>query len=189
MNIPPRYVSGSEVIYGPVGLATQTIGGSGVTLFDGAKTQMSIYHDTEFIPKHTFQKVVESGPLLPQPSVYFGPNRGAYRYEFTGDIGVFKDDYIHFRILNQELAQFQPAGPEHEQSIILSWRYMKSININTYYDGRLQPPAYKQSEIGLDALPGTAYLNPLTRVYSMVLKGNKLTSVKQVSERRARGGG
>jgi len=79
-NIPKRVVSGSEVIYGPVGLATQTIQGSGVTLFDGQKTKMQIYEDTEFIPAHTFQKVVES-ERLPQPSVFFVPNRGSYRFE------------------------------------------------------------------------------------------------------------
>ena len=59
---------------------------------------------------------------------------------------------------------------------------MKAAKINCYYDGRLQPPAFKQAEVTLDSKYGTGYLHPNTRVYTFVLKDmpnqSRLTSLK-----------
>ena len=58
---------------------------------------------------------------------------------------------------------------------------MKAAKINVYYDGRLQPPGFKQSEVVLDAQYATSYLHPMTRIFSFVLKtgpGDRLTSLK-----------
>ena len=174
MKIPERVISGSEVLYGPVGLATQTIHGSGVTTFDGVeRTNLQVYTEPDWIFQHSFQKAIEKP--WPQPNNFVVPNRGSYRLEFTGDIGVFKDGYHHYQIKNQELAM---EMFEEEPAIIISFRFMKAASINCYYGGRLQAAAFKASEIRLDAPYGHSYLHPLTRVFSFVVKGDKLTSLK-----------
>jgi len=173
MDIPTKKVSGSEVLYGPVGVATQTIHGSGVTAFDGLeRTNLQIYTEPDWIFQHAFQKAIETP--WPQPNNFVVPNRGSYRLEFTGDIGVFKENYHHYSIKNQALSEYH----EEENAIILSFRLMKAATLNCYYGGRLQAPAFKASDVHLDAWYGTNYLHPLTRVFSFLVKGDKLTSIK-----------
>ena len=64
--------------------------------------------------------------------------------------------------------------------ILLSFRFMKAVVVNSYYDGRLQPPAFKQSDVTLNSKAGTSYLNPLTRMFTIVLRRDRLTSIKQL---------
>ena len=178
MTVPTRIVSGSEVMYGPVGVATQTINGAGVTVFDGPDTILNLYENVEWKEGEDMQERPNAFLLAhPQPQWFHMPNRGSYRLEFTGDIGVFKDDYIHFKLMDPSHQAWR-APEVAEDCVVLSFRLMKSAKINVYYDGRLRPPAFKQSEIVLSAEPGSGYLHPMTRMFSFVLKGSRLTSLK-----------
>lgn len=181
MDIPSRIVSRSEVLYGPVGVISQRVNSAGITVFDKGKTILDIYKDTEWAKGNEMQEN-PNGFLgrQPQPQFITVPSEGSYRLEFTGDIGVFKDDYLHFKIMNPSHRKFKHSEV-NQNRIILSFRFMKAVKINCYYDGRLQPPAFKQSEVQLGAKVGTAYLHPMTRIYSFVIKtdiGDRLTSLK-----------
>jgi hypothetical protein len=181
MDIPNRIVSGSEVLYGPVGVVSQRVNSAGITVFDQGNTIVDIYQDTEWGHGNPMQEN-PNGFLEkhPQPQFITVPSGGSYRLEFTGDIGVFKDDYLHFKIMNPSHRQFKHSDVDSNK-IVLSFRFMKAAKINCYYDGRLQPPAFKQSEVNLEAPKGTGYLHPMTRIFSFVLRtdiGDRLTSLK-----------
>ena len=92
-----RNVSGSELLYGPVGIWTCSVPNGEPKL---------IVQDPEEFPKHIFTggsgpskckntKGEESGSgrgrrCLIQPNTYFLANGGCYRLHYTGDIGLFE---------------------------------------------------------------------------------------------------
>jgi len=158
MGVPKKVVSGSEVLYGPVGIATQTINGAGITVFDQDSTILNLYFDVSWAGGNEMQE--RPNNFLgrhPQPNFFHVPNRGSYRMEFTGDIGVFKDDYIHFKLLDPSHQKWKHPDVNRD-AIILSFRLMKAAKINCYYDGRLQ--------VRPSDLPDAVLYNKLTSPYS-----------------------
>jgi len=114
MSVPTKTVSGSEVLYSPVGIATQTFGGTGASLFDGEQTILEIYENTAYQPNTPPQRMSVEGNGLPQPSLFFVPNKGSYRMEFTGDITIFKKDFIHFQIYDPEVGELRASRKRSE---------------------------------------------------------------------------
>ena len=88
-EVEKRIVSGSQILYGPVGVSSCStpVGKPILSMTDGEEFP----HDKITGPwPCKNMKDGRSGHCLIQPQFHFVPNGGCYRFAYTGDIGLFK---------------------------------------------------------------------------------------------------
>ena len=106
--IPEKKVSGSEVLFGPVGYVNSKDAFFGSSTFAGADTSVDIYRDYtdprgEQMPPQTgkeTEKFMPRNPRYTQHYVASLVNHGYYRIEYTGDITLFNADYITYQLVH-----------------------------------------------------------------------------------------
>jgi len=175
--IPERIVSGAEVLYGPVGYVNMRDSFFGSSTFAGEDTSVDIYRDYtdprgDQIPPMTGKETEQFWPVNPrytQPYLATLVNKGTYRIEYTGDIGLFKDGYLEYGLVGLT------DKPEHtdEFGMILDIKFMTAVNLAFYYNGKAVPASPRRSLVTMDAPAGTNYMDPVSKIVSFVLKGTE----------------
>ena len=174
-NIPSKVVSGSEVLYGPVGYVSIKDSFYGSSLFGGEDTTVDIYRD--YPDSRLDQMPPQSGAdqsykprdkRYPQPFLGQLVNHGYYRVEYTGDIGVFNEGYHEY-----ELVGLTDAPRLKETfAVVLDIKVMKAVTWACYYRGREVKASSRQDAVSLDADACTWYFDPVSRILSFLLKGS-----------------
>jgi len=106
--IPVKDVSGSEVIYGPVGYINMYDANAGSSNFAGDGDTSVDYRDYSDprgtqMPPMTGKEPEAFNPVLErytQPYLAHLVNHGYYRIEYTGDITLFNDDFLEYQLIN-----------------------------------------------------------------------------------------
>ena len=169
--LPDRIVSGSRLLYGPVGVTTCShYGGEPVvniadtevfwhTLPPGIGPWGGCKMDTQ----HGMECYVE-------PFVHFAPNGGCYRLDYTGDISLFKTN--HFTLLNtdMQLLTGRTHRPRATDGRFPSWNVVLEIwyifpgKINVYFNEGYVPPKGRANRVTTTAEGGANYFNPGSRI-------------------------
>ena len=136
-EVEKRVVSGSEVLYGPVGVESCSVPypvGQPVLAMQDVE---DFQHKKKSGPWPCLNwKDGRSGQCMIQPKFHFVPNGGCYRVHYTGDIGLFKRNV--FSILNTELRPLEignqprvrPSStapettPKDQYAVLLDIRYV-----------------------------------------------------------------
>ena len=176
-HIPTRKISGSELLYGPVGYINMYDANMGSSIFAGGKTTVDIYRDyadprSDQIPPQTGANPEKFTPRYDsrytQPYLARLVNRGFYRVEYTGDITEFHEGFIEFRLHNAVLNKplFADAF-----ALVLDIKFLKAANVALYHNGLHVRQSPRRDKVTLDAAAGTNYLDPVSKVLSIVIKG------------------
>ena len=172
--IPNKIISGSEVLYGPVGYVNMRDAFYGSSVFAGAETGVDIYRaypDCRLLqmPPQTGEdfsyKPVD--PRYPQPFLAQLVNNAYYRIEYTGDIGVFNNGFLEYSLVGLTDAPFHAD----DFAVIIDIKFMKACKLALYYLGKERAMAPRRSDIALTAAMGTWYHDPVSKVISIVLRG------------------
>jgi hypothetical protein len=185
MNFVQRKaVSGSEVLYGPVGMSTCSVPNGEPNL---------IVQDPEEFPHHTFTggtgpwvcknekdggKSSGSGRgarCLVQPNTYFLVNGGCYHMHYTGDIGLFQRNT--FTMLGAGSARPRRTISDQtnpEWGVMLKILYLWPGEINVYYNERFVPAVGRLDHLTIDAPAGSNYYHPQSREMTFVVKADML---------------
>ena len=117
-----------------------------------------------------------------QPFVHFVPNGGCYRFDYTGDIGLFKTN--EFSLLNTQMKLrtgrthrplAQKPGMAKEWGSVIEIVYTFPGKINVYWNEAFVPPKGRRNQVAMAAKPGANYMNPGSRTLAFVVKGSKPT--------------
>ena len=173
--VPLKKVSGSEVLYGPVGYVNMRSAFYGSSLFAGADTSVDIYRDytdprAEQMPPQTGKEpetFVPRDPRYTQPYLASLVNHGFYRIEYTGDITLFNDGFLEY-----SLVSLTDAPAVHgDFALVVDVKFLKAVNLAFYHDGRQVAASPRRDKVSLAAPAGTNYLDPVSKVLSFVVKG------------------
>jgi hypothetical protein len=185
--VPKRIVSGSELLYGPVGYVNVFDANMGSSYFAAAKTTVDIYRDYtdprgDQIPPQTganTEKFNPADPRYTQPYLAKLVNRGVYRIEYTGDITAFNEDFLEYQ-LHQAVLGDKPMYSD-DFAVVLDIKFMKAVNVAFYYNGLQVAMAPRRDKLSIDAAAGTNYLDPVSKVLSFVVKGtSKPVRIRQL---------
>ena len=161
--VPKRIVSGSELLYGPVGYVNVYDANMGSAYFAAAKTTVDIYRDyptragTRFLRRRvpTRKKFNPADPVHPAvPGQAREP--GVYRIEYTGDITAFNEDFLEYQ-LNHAVLGDNPMYSD-DFAVVLDVKFMKAVNVAFYYNGFQVAMAPRRDKLSLDVAAGTNYL-------------------------------
>jgi len=174
--IPEKVISGSEVIYGPVGYINMYDANAGSSNFAGdGDTSVDIYRDypdprgTQ-MPPMTGKEIEAFNPLLErytQPYLAHLVNHGYYRIEYTGDITLFNGDFLEYQLVSLTDAPIV----NDDYAMVIDIKFMKAVKLAFYYDGAKVPASPRRNQVSLSAPAGTNYLDPVSKVVSFVLRG------------------
>jgi len=180
-----RAVSGSEILYGPVGISTCTVPNGEPNL---------IMQDPEEFPHHVFTGGTgpwgcknpkdggtgsgsgRSGRCLVQPNTFFLANGGCYDMHYTGDIGLFERN--EFTLLGASTVEPRFAIDEQEVpewGVILKIRYLWPGKINVYYNEKFVPAVGRIDRLTIDQPAGSNYYHPISKDMTLVVKGGRLS--------------
>jgi len=174
--IPEKVISGSEVLYGPVGYINMYDANYGSSNFAGdGDTSVDIYRDytdprgTQ-MPPMTGKETESFNPILSrytQPYLAHLVNHGYYRIEYTGDITLFNGDFLEYQLVSLTDAPFV----NDDYAIVIDIKFMKAVKLSFYYNGASVPASSRRDQVTLSAPAGTNYLDPVSKVVSFVVRG------------------
>jgi len=158
--IPEKKVSGSELIYGPVGYLSQRSAMFGSSVFAGEDTVVDIYRAYSDPRSTQVPPQVGGGDsaFTPAQSRYTQPylanlvNGGYYRVQYTGDITAFNDGVLEYSLVG--LATDAPMLAD-DFGVVLDIKFMKAVNLAVYHNGKEVKMASRRDKISLEADPGT----------------------------------
>ena len=173
--VPEKRVSGSEVLYGPVGYINSKDAFFGSSNFAGDDTAVDIYRDYtdprgEQMPPQTGKETEKFEPVLErytQPYLATLVNQAYYRIEYTGDITLFNEDFLEYRLFG--LTDMPRISEEY--AVVLDVKFMKAVNLGVYYEGRQVKAAPRRDLLSLASPAGLSYMNPVSKILSFVVKG------------------
>jgi hypothetical protein len=174
--VPEKVVSGSEVLYGPVGYVNMYDANFGSSLFAGdGDTSVDIYRDytdprgTQ-MPPMTGKETESFSPVLSrytQPYLATLVNHGYYRIEYTGDITLFNGGFLEYQLVSLTDAPMV----SDDFAMVLDIKFMKAVKLAFYYNGAKVPASPRRNQVTLTAAAGTNYLDPVSKVVSFVVRG------------------
>jgi cysteine-rich repeat protein len=173
--IPEKKVSGSEILYGPVGYINIKDDDYGSSSFAGDDTSVDIYMDYtdprgDQMPPQTGKETETFVPVLSrytQPYLATLVNHGYYRIQYTGDITLFSSDFIEYQLVGLT----DDPRLNDDFAVIIDIKFLKAVNLAFYYEGRQVAQSPRRDKVTLDADAGTNYFDPSSKILSFVVKG------------------
>jgi cysteine-rich repeat protein len=173
--VPEKKVSGSEILYGPVGYINIKDAFYGSSMFAGEDTSVDIYRDYtdprgDQIPPQTGAETETFSPVLSrytQPYLATLVNHGYYRIQYTGDITLFDEDFLEYQLVGLT----DSPQVQEDFAVVIDIKFLKAVNLAFYYDGRQVAQSPRRNQVTLDADAGTNYHDPVSKVLSFVVKG------------------
>ena len=175
-HVPEKVVSGSELMYGPVGYITMYDGYLGSSTFASTDTVVDIYRDYtdprgDQMPPQTGKETETFNPVparYTQPFLATLANQGYYQIEYTGDIASFNEEFLEFSLVS--LGLDEPLYSD-EWAVMVQYRFLKAVNVAFYYDGRQVSSCARRDQLSLDSSPGKHYLDPVSKILSFPVIG------------------
>ncbi len=183
--VPEKIVSGSEVLYGPVGYINMYEAFYGSSYYAQEDTVVDIYRDyadnrADHVPPQTATEPMGTfspiDPRYTQPYLATLVNRGFYRIQYTGDITLFSDGFLEYRLVSLTDEVMQPTSSESDDTdqhfaLVVDIKFLKAVNLAFYYDGRQVRASPRRNRVDIDAPAGTNYHDPVSKILSFVVKG------------------
>jgi cysteine-rich repeat protein len=173
--VPEKKVSGSEILYGPVGYINIKDDDYGSSSFAGDDTSVDIYRDYsdprgDQMPPQTGKETETFSPVLSrytQPYLATLVNHGYYRIQYTGDITLFDEDFLEYQLVGLT----DDPRLNDDFAVVIDIQFLKAVNLAFYYEGRQVTQSPRRDKVNLDADAGTNYHDPVSKILSFVVKG------------------
>lgn len=153
-HVQPRRVSGSDVLYGPVGVSSCSVEGGEPTVMLVEPEEWD--HTDVTGPFDCYIKDGSSGSgraghCLVQPSLYLVPNGACLRLDYTGDIGVFERNVFMLMGADAHSPSGVPRGVvetgHDEWNLVLEMVYMFPGTINVYFNEAFVPAKGRRNQV------------------------------------------